>query len=222
MSFALGVFDVFTYAATGSLYVSSLVYILNRMGWVPFNQLVAVDSTLLVPSLLLLSYLGGHVAYWFGETIDRVVPGRWDRHNETRSRFTERVPGDRSRMLAALHPHLLLAAIEIRAREAAQEVSRLRAVGLALRNSAPALLIAAGISAVEVFASPRPAPASAGTLLLLGSAWVLIRRGRDLRAWAVMKTLELSYWIPEVAVPTAGGSQPEDPRGGATRLGAGP
>jgi hypothetical protein len=221
MSFALGVFDVFTYAATGSLYVACLIYILNRTGWLPFGELMAVDSTLLLPSLLLLSYLSGHVAYWLGEILDRVLPGRWNRHRQARSRFISRVPGDRARMLAGMHPHLLLAAIELRAPEASHEVSRLRAVGLALRNSAPALLLASVVAAVEVFASPRPMPASIATLLLLGAAWSLVRRGRDLRAWAIMKTLELSYWIPDVGLPATDGHQQVVPQGGATRSEAG-
>ena len=204
MSFTFGVFDVFTYAATGSLYVSCLAYALDRLGWIRVEQFSDSNTTVLLLGLLLVSYLLGHMAYWLGEVIDHVIPGRRDGYARARERFILQLPTDRGRRLANLPPHLLLGGIEIHAREASQEVTRLRAVGLALRNASPAMLLAAIIAVLEVFASERPLVAGSATVLFLVAAWAVAQRGRALRAWAVMKTLELAYWIPEIDAETDG------------------
>lgn len=201
MSFSLGVFDVFTYAATGSLYVACLAYVLDRLALVDLGQVQTANTTVLLLGVLLLAYLLGHMFYVVGELIDRIVPGQQDHRLRAGARLGERVPGERSKVIAKMDPHLLLAGIEIRAREAAQEVTRLRAVGLALRNCVPAWTIATAISVIEVFTSGRPIVAVVAAAFFLATTWMTVRRGRDLRAWAVMKTFELAYWMPELIGP---------------------
>lgn len=100
-------------------------------------------------------------------------------------------------------PFVLLAVAELRAREIAVEVGRLRAAGLMLRNRVPALLLALLVAAYEAVAgSDRPAAAASAALLLLGS-YAAARRGQKMRKWAVSKTLEIAYWVvPAVELAT--------------------
>ena len=198
MSIALGVFDLFTGVATGSTYIAWLAYVLYRLGWWPTEELRDANSTLLFGGLLVGSYLVGHMIYRLGEFQDRLIPGQSSRHERAARQFVARNPDARARELTEFDPALLLAGVEIHARETSQEVNRLQAVGLTMRNSAPAMVLAAGVSIVEIFASARPLLAAVSGALFLAGGWALTRRGRQLRDWAVLKTLELAYWLPEV------------------------
>jgi hypothetical protein len=46
VSFTFGVYDVFTHAATGSLYAACMAYLLSRLGWVDPSRLAAMPLSL--------------------------------------------------------------------------------------------------------------------------------------------------------------------------------
>lgn len=195
MSLTLGVFDLFTYAAPGAMYVALIAHIAIRLGWFDTHQVADANTTLLLLGLLLASYVIGHVTYRLGTVLDLVTRRR---PTQARTDFRERVGTAKARRLVELDPALLLAAAEIHAKEAAVEVSRLRAVGLMLRNAAPATIFAAVTALVECLTGSDPAlTLTAAALFLVATAGLLLQ-GARLRRWAVMKTYELAYWLPEV------------------------
>ena len=66
MSITLGVYDVFGYAAPGSLYLALLAYVGSRLGWFDPMQLLRANTALTVIGAALASYLLGHMTYVLG------------------------------------------------------------------------------------------------------------------------------------------------------------
>lgn len=196
MTIAVGIFDLFAYSVPGSLYLTLIGYLAVRLGVVEPAALGGVNSFLLVAGAVLLSYLLGYVAYPLGALAERVVPRL--RPRDPRAEFLRRVPAARDREFVQADPHLLLAGLQIHDLEASSEATRLRASGLMLRNSAPPLLLAAVVAAVELFAGRHPVLALACAVLLVATSLLLVGQGRKLARWATMKTLELSFWVPDV------------------------
>jgi hypothetical protein len=197
MSLALGVFDLFTYTAAGAVYLAVLVFLGHEAG-LDLGPLAAANTTLLLVGGLLASYLLGHATYFLGALLDRFTRGRAPDWPALQRRFLARARSPRARELIRLDPVTLLSAIEVYAKEAALEVARLRAVGLMLRNAAPALVIAAVIAVVEGAGGNHPWLSAASAVLLLAAAAGLCVQGMRMRSWAVSKTYELCYWLPEV------------------------
>jgi hypothetical protein len=195
VSLTLGVFDLFTYAAPGAMYVALIAHIAIRLGWFDTDQVAGANTTLLLLGLLLASYVLGHATYRLGSLLD-LVTGR--RFHSAAAEFTDRIGTEQAGRLVSIHPALLLAAAEIHAKEAAIEVSRLRAVGLMLRNIAPATVFAAITAIVECLTGSSPALTITAAALLLAAAGSLLVQSGRLRRWAVIKTYEIAYWIPQV------------------------
>jgi len=195
VTLALGIFDVFTYAIPGSLYLTLLVYVAARAGWLPLDAAGGFDTSVLLIGVALASYLLGHVTYRLGSLLNRLVPPRDHLRAGAAREFTDRVPGAKARRLASVDPQLLLAAVEARSKDVAVEISRLRAVGLMLQNAAPALLLGGLVAVVELAAGPRPPAAACCAALLFAGALAAVRRGRTLRRWSLMKTYELAFWV---------------------------
>ena len=63
MSFTLSIFDLFGYAVPGSLYLALLAYVSNRLGWPNLGPTKDLNTTVLIISIALVSYLLGHVTY---------------------------------------------------------------------------------------------------------------------------------------------------------------
>lgn len=198
MNFTLGFFDLFTYTTVGSVYLIVAGYAAQRLSWIELSDVDTVNTTVLLLGLVVMSYLLGHISFGLGRFIDHLIPRRKSRVAAARERFTHRVSSDRAKRVAEVEPFLLLAAIEVYAKDAAVEVNRLRAVGLMLRNITPAIMLAAGVSLAEFIGGARPAPAVAGSLLFTLGAWGLLWQGRRFGEWAVAKTFEISYWIAEI------------------------
>jgi hypothetical protein len=203
--FTLGIFDLFAYAIPGSLQLCLLCYLADRSHLIDVRVVLQAPSGFTFVGLALLSYLLGHLTYALGGLLDRVIPPRYRRgassdktRSEGRHAFVHRNPGARGRAFVEADAHLLLAAVELTAREAAAEISRLRASGLMLRNTSVPLAFGALVGISEsVFARARgPALAVAAGLTL--ASVLAVRRGAHLRGWALSKTLELSYWIPDI------------------------
>lgn len=196
MTLALSIFDVFTYAVPGLLYLSILTYVVDRLGWITVDLSGNISALAGVLIIAIVSYLLGHLTYGLGSATDRLTGYGRRTAQAKRTEFSMRVASSSHRQsISTADPFLLLALIEVRAREAAIEPNRLRAVGLMLRNSGPPIIIASTVAFAEVALGVyRPESAAAG-VLLLGGAVAAVRRGNMLRQWAVSKTLEVAFWM---------------------------
>lgn len=198
MTFSVGIFDLFTYLTPGSLYLTLITYLAISQGWVPPDALNRQPVTLVLILALLLGYVLGNATYGLGRIVDRGLPfWHWDRFDARRT-FAEQVPAAiDSRMIAAPWG-VLLSAAELHNREVAAEATRMRAIGLMLRNATVPLFIGAALAAVEAGRGFGGAAAIlAGPVLLAvagGAAW----RSVVLRFWAELKTLEICFVIPDI------------------------
>jgi hypothetical protein len=94
--------------------------------------------------------------------------------------------------------HLLLSGLQLHDKEVGVEVVRLRAAGLMLRNAAPPMLFGCAAAVVEVFAG-RHSVFALLCAVFFGAGFIsLIVQGRRLSYWASLKTLELSFWLPDI------------------------
>jgi hypothetical protein len=179
----------------GSLYLALLAYISDRLGWLSFGGVSHLNTTLLLIGVALASYLLGHITYELASRIENVLPS-WKRGlPDAKQDFPERVPGPKAESLVQVDSYLLQAALEVRAKEAATEISRIRAVGLMLRNSAPALILAFMVSLAELIVGANRPLAACSLVLFLLAAFAAMRHGWRLRQWAIIMTLERSFWI---------------------------
>ncbi len=193
MNIVVGVFDLFTYAIAGGLYLVLAGYVAERLDLVELGLLNSVNGVLLVIGAVVLSYLCGILAYPLGSLLNRAVPGR---RRDPRAEFRRRNPAARDRNFVDADSFLLLAGLQLHDMDAATEVNRLRATGLMSRNAGPALALAAVTALVEVFTGGHPLLAALCAVVFAGGALLLIVEGRRLGYMASMKTLELSFWVP--------------------------
>ncbi|WP_370943764.1 hypothetical protein AB5J62_32225 [Amycolatopsis sp. cg5] len=196
MNFAIGVFDLFTYTIPGALYLALFGYVGARFGWIDPAAVGRAPVVLLVIALVLVTQLLGYLGYPLGAAINRLVTRRRDRR--PRQEFLRRNPEARDRAYVEADPHLLLSVIQLHDKDVAVEVSRLRATGLMLRNSAPPLLLGALVAVVEIFTGSKPALAAVSLLLFAVGSVSLVAQGRKMGHWASIKTLELCFWIPDI------------------------
>jgi hypothetical protein len=199
MTIQLGLFDVFTYTIPGSLYLALISYIGERLGWFDIANLKNVPSLVLIGGLLICSYIVGFVADPVAAQLDRWLR-HWKAkyHGHARETFKEQVPSAGTRSYAMADLYLLLALAETTYKEAALEISRLRATGLMLRNCSVPFLFASVVSIVEAAIGSRPLLAALCALLFAGAVLSCIFQGKRLRVWADMKTLQICYWIPGI------------------------
>jgi hypothetical protein len=196
VTFAIGIFDLFTYTIPGSLYLAFVSYVAIRVGWVEPRAITGAPTLLLIIALVLLSYLIGYLAYPLGAIANRLLPSR--RVRRAPQEFVSRVPAARGHDFVTADPAVLLAALQLHDKDIAVEVTRLRATGLMLRNSAPPLAFASVAAAVELFTGRHPMLA-AGLIVIFGiSSATLVVHGRRLSHWAHLKTLELGFWVPDL------------------------
>jgi hypothetical protein len=195
MAIILGVFDLLAYAIPGSLYLGVFGYVSHRAGWIDVPSLLGIPSLLLLIAVALAAFLTGQASYALGSLVDRINPfGSSDLPEEAKAEFLRRNASASSRGFLKVDAFTLLAALEADDSEAAAEVSRLRATGLMLSRSVPALVLGAVVALVEVFVGGLPLFAGlTGTFLALVAAGCLFQSA-TFRKWAVIRTYELSYW----------------------------
>jgi hypothetical protein len=196
VTFAVGIFDLFTYTIPGSLYLAFFGYLAARPHWVDFGAVGRMPVLLLVIVVVLLSYLLGYLAYPLGAVANRLVPRR--RERRPRQEFLRRVPAAGGRDYVRADPFLLLSAVQLHDKDLAVEVTRLRAAGLMLRNSAPPLVLGFVAAIVELVLGRDPVPVAGCAVLLAVGFFSLIVQGRRLGHWASVKTLELCFWLPDI------------------------
>jgi len=206
VSITLGLFDVFTYLIPGSLYLALASYVADRFGWIDVGHFRNVSSLVLLGAILIASYLLAFVADPLAALLEKVMRFLRVIHQEdVTETFKARVPGAADRAFVTASPYLLLALAETNHREAAMEISRFRATGLMLRNCSIPFLAACIVSIAQAIAGPRSGPAIICAILFAAAVWSSIRQGKRLREWAVMKTLEICYWIPGIDDMVLGG-----------------
>jgi len=195
VNLVVGVFDLFTYAVAGGLYLVLVGYLADRIGLVDLATLSSVNGVLLVIGFVVLSYLCGILGYPLGAVMNKLLPGG---RGQARAEFLRRNPAARDRPFVRADSFLLLSGLQMHDMEAATEVNRLRASGLMARNAGPALALASITALVEVFTSGHPVLALVCAVVFGGASVLLVLQGRKLGYMASMKTLELCFWLPDV------------------------
>lgn len=197
MNITLGVYDLFTYTTPGLLYLALLTYIGGRLAWIDPVRILQANTTLVIIAAVVLSYLVGHITYGVGYFLSRVY-GRGKSWEDAVKEFVERVPTAKGRPFLRGHRSVLLAAVETHEIGAAAEISRLRAIGLMLRNSAPVFVLGAMTEVTDAATDYHPIVAACCLVIFLLAAAGCLYQSVVMRHWANMKTLELAYWVPDV------------------------
>src|SRR5262249_30587985 len=198
MSVAVGGFDVFAYSIPGALYLAILLYLLDRTPVLDVRPVLSSNTSLATIGALLASYLLGHLTYLPRRYLDQRI-GRWARVTPgAREEFLQRVPAARGKRYVQADPFFLLAALEIEAAESAVDISRLRASGVALRNAAFALLLAALVAAGELAVGNHRVLAGLCLVGFPAAALSALRAGFTLSHWATLKTFETAFWLPDI------------------------
>ena len=194
MAIILGVFDLLAYALPGSLYLAVFGYVSHRAGWIDVPSLLQVPSLLLLIAVAIAAFLAGQASYPLGSLIDRINPyGSVDLPGEAKAEFLRRNAGAASRRFLQVDPFTLLAALEADDSEAAAEVSRLRATGLMLSRSVPALALGVVTALVELFTGGLPLFAGLTALVLALVAVGCLHQAATFFRWAIIRTY-VSYW----------------------------
>ncbi|WP_409464681.1 hypothetical protein [Amycolatopsis sp. GA6-003] len=196
MTFAIGLFDIFTYAIPGALHLAVLAYVAGRLHWVDLAAVARGPGVVVVIGIVVASYLLGYLAYPLGARVSRWLPRR--RKRNAREEFLRRNPAARGCAFVEADSFLLLSALQLHDADAAMEATRVRTTGLMLRNSSPAMAFGFVASAVELIAGPHRVFAACAAALFAVACPVLVAQSRVLTHWANVKTLELSFWVPEV------------------------
>jgi len=141
----------------------------------------------------------GHIAEPLAAGLDRRLRLWKSVYNvDVRKEFVRLVPGAAHRAYVQSDLKLLLAASEASDKDAALEISRLRAVGLMLRNCSVPFLLACVTAIVEVVIGNHRPIAILSSIAFAAATLSGIRQGKRLREWANMKTLEICFWIPGI------------------------
>lgn len=197
MNFTLGLFDLFTYAVPGSLYLAIFVYVAETFEWIDLTQVRNTSSVVLIIVIAIASFLLGHITYPLAKMAEQVFRLQELRALDAKRNFVAKYPGSTSRHFLQADFFILLAAAELHDKDVATEISHLRAVGLMLRNSSLALTVATVAALVQlIIGGDRPFATICVIVLLLatvGSYW----QSQTLRHWANSKTLEICFLIPD-------------------------
>jgi len=199
MAIILGIFDLLAYAVPGSLYLSTFAYVSHRAGWVDAPSLLGLPSLLLLTALAVAAFLTGQASAPLGNVVDRRNPFGSTRLTEAaREEFLRRNAAATPRRFVQSDPFTLLAALESDDTEAAADVSRLRAVGLMLSRSVPALALGSLTALVEVFTGSLRLFAGLTCLVLALVAAGCLRQSAAFRTSAIVRTYELAYWSADI------------------------
>ncbi|MFG1646684.1 hypothetical protein ACGFMK_40960 [Amycolatopsis sp. NPDC049252] len=198
MSFAIGIYDLFTYALPGALQLSFLVYVLVRLKLVEFSALTSLPSVVLVVAVVVVSFVLGHICNPISLQLERLIPGRRRNFGDAQRNLGEDVPAARGRAFLKADQRILRSAIELHDRDAAAEIGRFQATGLMLRNLV--LPFTSGLLAaiVEVCTGPRRLLAVYCVVLFVVGVLAAVREGRKQTHWERMRTLEVAFWVPNI------------------------
>lgn len=203
MTFAVGIFDLFSFAIPGALQLSLVVYVLSRLHVVNLGAMTTMPSALLLVAAVAACYLLGNICHPLGGQLERILP-RWRPGPDVaRREFLTRVPQARDRSYVHADPALLLAAAELHDKDAVDSIGRMRALSVMLRNISFTLILATAIALVELAVGGQKLLAGCCAALLIVTAVVSMREGRKLQHVSRLKTLEICFWIPSLDEPLA-------------------
>jgi hypothetical protein len=197
MAFTLGVFDVFGSAIPGAAYLSVLAYVLTRLGWTRPLDALAENTTVGLVSVAVMSYVLGMATYGLARSLSRAV-SRVDYHATAFEAFRTTFPWAAGRSFLTVDAFLLETRIELESRESAVEISRLRAGGTMLRGLVIPSLLAAAVGLVDFAIAPHESWTLVIAGLFSGFAVLAHIRSLEMLRWAVSRTLELAFWLPEI------------------------
>ncbi|WP_020670196.1 hypothetical protein [Amycolatopsis nigrescens] len=203
MTFAVGFFDLFSFAIPGALQLSLIVYVLSRLHIAGLSAVAAMPAALLVVAAVAASYVLGNIFHPLGAQLERLLP-RWRvRPDAARREFLARVPQAQDRPYVHADPALLLAAAEQHNKDAVGDIGRMRALSVMLRNIAFTLIVAMVAALAELAVGGHKLLAGCCAALLLVAALGAMREGRKLQHVSRLKTLEVCFWIPSIDEPLA-------------------
>ncbi|SFB40248.1 hypothetical protein SAMN05216266_11059 [Amycolatopsis marina] len=199
MTFAVGIFDLFTYTVPGLSYLSLFTYLAWRFGLVDVQLLGRSNTLVLVIGVVVVSYVLGHVGEGINAILRRMVRRReLPSGADARTEFVGRVPAAVGRSFVDADRAILLAAISLHERELVAEIDRLRASGLMIRGIGATFVLGAGVAAVEVFTGGRWLIACLALLTLSLMAIASLLQSRKMHRWADLRILEICFWIPDI------------------------
>jgi len=194
VTFTLGIFDLFTYAIPGSLQLAFFAYLAVRLDLLDAGAVASVPGWIVAIGVAVASYLLGHVTFLASALVDKAYRRPKDGADAWRAVSVDATEaGDRR--LRYVNPMLLMAGAELRDREVAAEIARLRATGLMLRSAVVPTSFAVLAAIVEAIAGPWHLPAAALAPLFGICAVCFARHGQQLRFWANTKTYQIAYWL---------------------------
>jgi hypothetical protein len=196
VTIAVGIFELFTNAIPGSLYLAFFSYVASRAHWIDLAAVTRAPVFLLAVAVVLISYLLGYLAYPVGDLANKVVPKR--RERRPIKEFLRRNPAAENREYVNADAFLLLAGLQLHDKEVAADVTRLRASGLMLSSCAAPMLLASVAAIVELFIGRSPGFASVCAVFFLAAFFALVVQGRRLGYWARLRTLEVGFWLPDI------------------------
>jgi hypothetical protein len=194
VTFVLSIYDLFTYAIPGFLQLSFFCYLGLRLDLIDVSKAANLPGAGLIVAGAVFSYLAGHLVYAAAMKIDNLLPIDRKRSQIALNQVMSRLP-EGANPPPTTDVHILYGYIELRDKEVAAEIGRLRAGGLMLRSATVPAACALVAALVELALWNRPALAAAAVILfaiaLAGFSW----QGNRLRIWAGTKTYEVYYWL---------------------------
>ncbi|MGH9212446.1 MAG: hypothetical protein ACRD2C_17480 [Acidimicrobiales bacterium] len=197
MNFSLGIYDVFATAIPGALYLAATLYLTVRFGWVEWQDLAGLDTTMALTGALVSSYvLGQTLGPGMRWCVDGLPMPR-STTDDHRQEFRRRNPTLATRPFIQADEHTLLAGLRQVSPEAATEVDRARATGIMLRACSAAFILGSFVALAETGVQRHvAAPVAAVALAVLAA--LALRGGHKRSGQAVVHTFECATWIPDV------------------------
>ncbi|QWF79350.1 hypothetical protein [Amycolatopsis sp. CA-230715] len=197
MTFAVGIFDLFTYAVPGVFHVAFLAYLASRLHVVDLGRVTSMPAALLVIVVVVLSYVLGHVTYELWALVDKVLPAK-GQTQRTRERFFDRNPRARDRAFADANWALLRTGIAVHDKEAAAHIDRLMSQALMVRNLTLPLAFGFVAALAELAFGGHRLEAGCCAVVLAAGVAGSYAEGRTLMRWAHLRTLETCFWLPDL------------------------
>ena len=189
MSITLGIYDVFSYAIPGILYLFSFNEVL-RLLKLPFVDVSQLNSTLHIVVLSLLAYVMGHLFDYISHYVwyRRFYPGKSEERAFSRFKTSSGLGSD-------FKPNewsILLSVIRHDNTEVCNSIDKNKATSIMLRNVSFALFLLTVIFAVSAFISGFSLVYLLGSIATLISSIVALRRGDVFNQWFYMLIFQQS------------------------------
>jgi MFS family permease len=183
VSITLGIYDVFSYAIPGILYLFSFNEGL-RLLRLPFIDISQLNSTSYLVLLVLLSYLVGHLFDYISHYIwyRRFYPGKSEERAFSRFKVSSGVMQD----FKPQQWSILLSVIRHDNTEVCNSIDKNKATSIMLRNVSFALFLLSIVFVISAFISGFSLIFLLGAIATLISSIIALRRGDVFNQWFYM------------------------------------